>query len=143
MAKRSKLQRAHRQLGGFAKTRRNIKKFGDRMGEELNRVAIQTAQRVKNEAERVLMSGEGRAPDPETFELARSIAMVIKRAKRRTTIHVGTAVMHGFYQEMGTVKHPTHPWLFPALRRAKPFYAQELQKLVDRATSGIDSASED
>jgi hypothetical protein len=132
--KRSKLVRAHRRTSGFNALRRNIKKLGENMGDELSKVALMTGLRVKEGATRRLMTGEGRAPDPQTFELAKSVRLVVQKRM----VRVGTAVMHGFYQEFGTRRHRASPWLYPSMRAEKAFYEQQLRQLQERAMRGID-----
>ena len=130
---RTKLKKAHRKVSGFNSTRRNLKKFGENMGAELQKVALATGLRVKASAEQALMTGAGRAPDPKTFELANSIRLVVMKR----SVRVGTAVMHGFYQEMGTTQHRAHPWLFPAMRAHRAYYGESLKQLSVRASKGL------
>jgi hypothetical protein len=138
-AKRSKLVRAHRRTSGFNALRRNIKKFGENMGDELSKIALMTGIRVKEGATRRLMTGEGRAPDPRTFELAKSVRMVVQKRM----VRVGTAVMHGLYQEFGTRRHRASPWLYPSMRAERGFYEQQLRELQVRAMRGINPNEED
>jgi hypothetical protein len=130
---RNKMQKAHRRASGFNSLRRNIRKYGDQMGTELQKIAVLTGIRVRDRATQTLRTGSGRAPDPQTYELANSVVLVIQKRN----VRVGTPVKHGFYQEFGTTRHKAHPWLFPSLNAEKKFYAAQLQSLHARAVKGI------
>lgn len=129
----SKLKRAHRRASGFNSLRRNIRKYGDNMGVELQKIAVMTGIRTRDRATAALRTGAGRAPDPQTGELAGSVVLVIQKRN----VRVGTAVKHGFFQEFGTQRHKANPWLFPALNAEKKFYEAQLKGLHERAIKGI------
>lgn len=134
----SKLGKASRSLRGFNKIRRNLKEYGGNVGHVLNEIALATGHRVASSATASLETGAGRAPDPQTHELARSVKVV----QEKNVVGVGTAVKHGFFQEFGTVEHKASPWLYPALRGEKKFHDDQLKTLHNRAMQGIDSEPE-
>lgn len=133
MATKTKLEKAHRNIKGFNSTRRNLRKYGDNMGVELQKLAVEIGHKVKDLATSALETGAGRAPDPKTGELARSVQLV----QRKRSVVVGTEVMHGFYQEFGTVRNPPHPWLGPTVRKVRPAYKAGLDKLHEKAQRGL------
>ena len=136
--KRTKLQRAHLRLGGFNALRRNLRKFGVAMGEELGVVARKTGERVYATAVASLRqsstpSAPGQPPGMDTGELMNSVRLVILKR----SVRVGTAARQGFYAEFGTRSMKRRPWLFPALRAHRQFYESELKMLSDRAMREI------
>lgn len=63
-------------------------------------------------------SAPGAYPKSKTGRLERSIAVVMKRAKRTTAL-VGTAQLHGRFLETGTGKMEPRPWLLPSFEDAR------------------------
>ena len=63
-------------------------------------------------------SAPGAYPKSKTGRLERSIAVVLKQAKRTTAI-VGTAQLHGRFLELGTGKMEPRPWLLPSFEEAR------------------------
>ncbi len=70
-------------------------------------------------------------PQIQTGELYRSIYKVsrIERDANTITAVIGTNVPHGFFLEMGTVKMPAYPWLFPAVELKR-------QEIIDTILAG-------
>ena len=67
------------------------------------RVAAEVADRARALAPR------------ETGTLAESIGVEVERSPDGVVAHVGTSLLYGLFQEVGTSKMPANPYLRPAL----------------------------
>jgi HK97 gp10 family phage protein len=111
------------QMTGFKELLRDLDRV-EKAGEATASWAVEaiangTAERAR---ERIAggagSSAPGSYPKSRTGRLERSIAVVLKQAKRTTAI-VGTAVLHGRFLELGTAKMHPRPWLMPSLEDAR------------------------
>ena len=55
----------------------------------------------------------------ERGELMNSISHTVEKSGSEITTTIGTNVKHGLYLELGTVKMPPYPWLYPAVESKK------------------------
>lgn len=140
---RSNLSKATSRTIGLQALRRNLRKFVFNVGNELGKIQDRTADIVLNDARsslRLAASRPGSPPAMRTGELANS---VVKVKSKKSTIHVGTGVKHGFFTEFGTVHQRPRPWLYPALKRAKPLFEREAKQLHVLAMQGINPNEKD
>ena len=64
-----------------------------------------------------------------TRELINSIKHYTEKSGNEITTTIGTNTKHGLYLELGTVKMPPYPWLYPAVELKK-------QEIIDTIKSG-------
>ena len=132
---------------GLVETLANIKKFGERMDEEAQRVYDDTAVRVQSEAIRSIQRGPktgirygrhtasapGEPPATDTGALASSIA----RVSGKPGAAVGTALEYGKHLEFGTTDMKPRPWLFPALESQRKFFEKRMADIGKRSAKGL------
>lgn len=85
--------------------------------------SLDTMQGMQEAALIVQREAQRHAP-VKTGNLRRSIYHEVERDNRGVVARVGTNVKYGLFQELGTVNHPPHPFLRPAveaLRRRLTF----------------------
>lgn len=73
---------------------------------------------VETAMQRVALFVEGSAKrhaPVRTGNLRRSITHEVERDSTSWVARIGTNVKYGIFQEVGTVNHPAHPFLRPAL----------------------------
>jgi len=68
-------------------------------------------------------------PAKITGELRDSISHYVEKSGNEIVTTIGTNVKHGLYLELGTVKMPPYPWLFPAVESKK-------SEIIDTIKSG-------
>jgi hypothetical protein len=75
-------------------------------------------------------SAPGEYPMSDTGRLASSVAFELPSAGRLMG-KVGTAVMHGMYQEFGTSRVAPRPWLAPSFEWAKSQARDKLKRQIE------------
>jgi len=96
----------------------NLEKAMERVGQIVQDQAKINTNRTGNEHPQIKMG-----------ELNSSISHTVEKSGNEITTTIGTNVRHGLYLELGTVKMPPYPWLYPAVELKK-------SEIIDTIKSG-------
>jgi len=84
---------------------------------------------LRNEAEAIATEARARAPG----KLAGTVEIVDESRGLKLAYAIGTADPAGRFVELGTVRRPATPWLWPGFRARSPGIKHRLAKLIAAA----------